>query len=226
MGFWNRYGLIIGVVVVLGLAAFGGWLYWSHHSKEASGAVAEQAQDVLQTLANGGNPNAQKLAALEQADQPGYRAMALLAKAGQLAQQGKTKEAAKSYGDIAANAELEKPYRDLALVRQVALNFEDMQPQQVVNALKPLAVEGNPWFGSAGEMTAIAYMKMGKKDLAGPLFASVAKDVGVPATLRSRARQMAGLLGVDAVDTDPSDATAGAATKEEGGTEDASTDEQ
>src|SRR3546814_18615749 len=76
-----------------------------------------------------------------------------------------------------------------------------LQPQQVVDRLKPLAVEGAPWFGSAGELVAIAYMKMRKPDLAGPLFAAMAKDKDVPQSIRSRARQMAGLLGVDAVET-------------------------
>lgn len=216
-GFWQSYGLMIVAVIVIGLAGFGGWLYWNHSAKEKSGEVAEQAQDVLQTLAGGGNPSAEKMAALEQAEQPGYRAMALLARAGHLAQQGKTKEAAKLYGDIAANAELAQPYRDLGLVRQVALGFEEMEPQQVVDRLKPLAVEGNPWFGSAGEMTAIAYMKMGKKDLAGPMFAAVAKDPKAPATLRSRAGQMAGLLGVDAVETEPAETPETPEGKEEGG---------
>jgi hypothetical protein len=44
-------------------------------------------------------------------------------------------------------------------------------------------------------------MKMRKPDLAGPLFAAMAKDASVPQSIRSRARQMAGLLGVDAVET-------------------------
>jgi hypothetical protein len=49
----------------------------------------------------------------------------------------------------------------------------------------------------------MAYLKQGKNDLAGPLFASIAKDEDVPQTLRSRTRQMAGILGYDAVvDTD------------------------
>ena len=26
--FWQRYGRVLLVVLVLGLAAFGGWLYW------------------------------------------------------------------------------------------------------------------------------------------------------------------------------------------------------
>ena len=139
---------------------------------------------------------------MSNASQPGYRAMALLSKAAMAAQKGDIKTAAKLYGDIAANEELAQPYRDLGTIRQVALSFDTLAPQQVVDRLKPLAIEGNPWFGSAGEMTAIAYMKMRKHDLAGPIFAAIAKDGKAPETLRSRARQMAGLLGVDAVETE------------------------
>jgi hypothetical protein len=45
----------------------------------------------------------------------------------------------------------------------------------------------------------MAYMKQGKRELAGPLFAAIAKDEEVPQSLRSRTRQLAGLLGYDAV---------------------------
>jgi hypothetical protein len=68
-----------------------------------------------------------------------------------------------------------------------------------VARLKPLAEPGKPWFGSAGELLASAYLKQGRKDLAGPLLAAIAKDQTVPASLRARTRQLAGLLGVDAV---------------------------
>jgi len=43
-------------------------------------------------------------------------------------------------------------------------------------------------------------MKQNRNDLAGPLFAAISRDKTVPDSLRRRARQMAGLLGVDAVD--------------------------
>lgn len=203
-GFWNRYGRVLIGLIILGVAAFGGWLYWDHHSKQASGEMAEQAQEVLKTLANGNTPDPAKLSAMAAADQTGYRAMALFGQAGQAAQKGDVKAAARLYADIAANEDLPKPYRDLGTIRHIALNFETLKPEDVVTQLKGLAVEGNPWFGSAGEMTAIAYMKMKKPELAGPIFAAIAKDEQAPETLRSRARQMAGLLGVDAVDTEDS----------------------
>src|SRR3546814_17664152 len=88
-------------------------------------------------------------------------------------------------------------YRNLALVRQTALQFDSLKPAQVIARMKPLAIVGGPWFASAGEMTAIAYLNDNKPDLAGPLFAAIAKDKDAPASARSRAAQMAVALGID-----------------------------
>ena len=202
----------IAAAVVTGLIAFGGWLWWDHHSREVSGEMAEKAQDVLRAAGNGHSPDPQALAALKDASQPGYRAAALLTEAGVAARKGDTAKAASLYGAIAANGDIAQPYRDLATIRKVALGFDQMQPQAVIDTLKPLAVEGNPWFGSAAEMSAIAYMKMGKDNLAGPIFAQIAKQEDLPQTLRARAQQMAGALGVDTVQLDvkPTGASAAA----------------
>ena len=74
-----------------------------------------------------------------------------------------------------------------------------MPPADVVARLQPLAVPGKPYFGSAGELLAMAYLEQGKNREAGALFASIAKDETQPEGLRSRTRQMAGVLGVDAI---------------------------
>jgi hypothetical protein len=93
---------------------------------------------------------------------------------------------------------LAKPYRDLATIRLTALEFDQMKPEDVISRLEPLAKAGNPWFGSAGEMTAMAMLKLGRKSEAGRLFAAMAADKQVPDTIRSRAVQIAGTLGIDA----------------------------
>jgi hypothetical protein len=69
----------------------------------------------------------------------------------------------------------------------------------VIDRLKPFAVAGNPWFGSAGEMSAMAYLKLGRKQEAARIFAAMAKDQKVPESIRTRSVQMAGSLGVDAL---------------------------
>src|SRR5690606_8200865 len=124
---------------------------------------------------------------------------ARMLKAGIAVQQGRNAEAAKLFAAIAADSSAPQPLRDLATIREVAVNFDTMKPDDVISRLKPLAMPGNPWFGSAGELVGLAYLKQGKRDLAGPLFAAIAKDESLPDTLRARARQLAGLLGYDAI---------------------------
>ena len=63
--------------------------------------------------------------------------------------------------------------------------------------LEPLAKPGEPWFGSAGEMTAMALAKQGKGREAGQLFAAIARDNTVPSSIRDRATQLAASFGVD-----------------------------
>ena len=61
-----------------------------------------------------------------------------------------------------------------------------------------LAKAGQPFFGSAGELTGLALVKQGKKAEAGKIFAAIAADREAPETIRTRAAQIAGTLGVDA----------------------------
>lgn len=193
---WQRYGRWMLVGLVAALAVFAGWLWWDKHSQTKAGEAAEKLDVALKATAGSGTPDAAALAALEKDTQPGYRAAARLMKAAGAAQKGSDVEAAGLYGQIAADTGLAQPYRDLALVRQTALQFDKMKPEDVVARLKPLAQAGNPWFGSAGEMSAIAYLRMNKKREAGEMFASMSRDTQVPESIRLRAGQMAGMLGV------------------------------
>ena len=115
-------------------------------------------------------------------------------------QKGESATAAKLFGTLSAASDAPQPLRDLATLRSVAAQYDTLPPSQVVDRLKPLAVPGNPWFGNAGELVGMAYIKQGRRDLAGPLFAAIARDDKTPQTLRRRTRQVAGLLGVDAID--------------------------
>jgi hypothetical protein len=113
-------------------------------------------------------------------------------------QENDAKLAIAKYAAIVADDDLPKPYRDAATIRQTALEFDQLEPQQVIARLEPLVKPGEPWFGSAGEMTALALVKQGKTKQAGELFASLAKDKSVPESIRNRSIQIAGTLGVDA----------------------------
>ncbi len=198
---WKRYGRWIIAAVIVGLALFGAALWWQNDQLEKAGVDGEKLDKVLQATNDGSYASsAEDLTALKASKSDGYRASSLLTAAAIALEKKDLKEAAKLYGVVAADETLAQPWRDLALVRQVATSFDTMKAEDVIARLKPLAIKGNPWFGSAGEMVAIAYMKQGKNDLAGKMFGDMSKDEQVPESIRSRAIKMAGVLGVDVVD--------------------------
>lgn len=194
---WQRYGRIIVVVVVIALAALGGFLWWQHEQRIAAGTAGET---MVQTLKDLGNPAKaadvdKRLGELATGKNEGYAALARLTIAAKALNGGNAKKAVTEYGRIAGDAKVAEPFRDLALIRQTAAEFDTLPPEQVVTRLKPLAVAGNPWFGSAGEMVAMAYLKQGKTDLALPIFKAMAEDEGVPQSIRSRAARIASASG-------------------------------
>lgn len=201
--FWERYGRWLLVLIAAGLLAFGGYIFYRNQLQAAADKQGEQFVDAMDKLRAGQEKAARaELAVLAKADQPGYRAMAQLVEANLLGEDGETKKAIAIYAKVAGDSTLPQTFRDLALVRQTSAEFDTLSPQTVIDRLKPLSKPGNPWFGSAGELTAVSYMKMGKDNLAGPIFAQIAKQDGLPQTQRSRAQQMAGALGVDTVQVD------------------------
>ena len=209
----KRYGIPIVAAVVAGLVGFGGYLLYHENRESKFETRSEELVRAIDALGAGHSGEADKaLAEVADGGNAGTGASANLLRAGIALEQGRKAEAVKLYESVAGNSGVPAPYRDLATIRAVAANFDAMKPDDVIARLKPLAVPGNAWFGSAGELVGAAYLKQGKNDLAGPLFASIAKDKDVPETVRSRARQLAGLLGFDAItDVESLVQTAGAA---------------
>lgn len=198
--FAQRYGVLVVAGLIVVLAAFGAWLWWDSRQEGQLEKGSEELVTALDQLEAGNRDTAdEELAAIAENGAPAAAAGAAMLRAGILIEQGENAEAAEMLFAVADNDDAPEAYRHLATIRAVAATFDSMEPQRVIDRLKPLATPGTPWFGSAGELVGMAYLKQGKNDLAGPLFASIAKDEDVPETLRSRTRQMAGMLGYDAV---------------------------
>jgi hypothetical protein len=193
--FWTRYGKLVAVLIVLGLAGFGGWLLWQHYQ---TGRAEENSERFAQMLksAQSEQLSQEVYAELVKSGGPGYRTQAELVKAALASGKGDTKGAIASFDGIIADASTPQPLKDLALVRRTALVFDQAKPDEVIAALKGLAVPGNPWFGSAGEMVGVAYLKSNKSKEAGEMFASISRDPVVTDSIRLRAGQMASTLGV------------------------------
>lgn len=197
----RRYAKPVGAGLVLGLAALGGYLWWGHYQDQQAATRAEQLTIALDQIEASRTDLANKtLDGLAAGGNTGSAVVARLVEAGLLAGQGKAQDAATRYAAVAADTNAPQPYRDFATLRQVSLNYDQMKPDEVIAKLKPLAAPGAPWFGAAGELLGLAYLKQGKKELAAPLFGAIAKDKDQPESLRARVRQVASQLGFDAVD--------------------------
>jgi hypothetical protein len=176
----KRYAKWIALGVVLFLAAVAGWLYWQERQREQAAKESEQLAEIYRGIGTG-NVKAvpQRLDALAADGTDVTRASALFAAAAMALQQNDRKGAVEKFRAVQNDSGLPQPYRDLALVRLTTIEFDQIKPEEVITRMQPLAKAGEPWFG-------------------GRLFAAIAFDRETPDTIRARAVQLAGSLGVDA----------------------------
>jgi hypothetical protein len=195
----ERYGKWIIAGLVIFLAAIGGYLYWQHRQDQQAIANSEAMSAALDKVGAGNIKGAQAdLIPLSESSNDVTRATALLGRASLATQQNDRKSASEIYTQVAADDGLPQPFRDLATVRGTMIDFDTMKPDEVIARLKPLVEPGKPFYGTAGELTAMAMLAKGDRAGAGRLFAAIAADRQVPQTIRDRAVQIAGSLGIDA----------------------------
>ena len=197
---WTNYGRYIIGIVVIGLLAFAAFLFFTHRSDSDREADSEILVTALDQLEAGNLEEADsRLAPLAEDGEGGAQAQAQMLRAGIALEEGRNAEAAELFQKVAEDGDLPEPLRDLAQLRAVVAAYDTLKPSEVISRLTPLAQEGEPYFGSAGEMIAMAHLDAGDAKKAGALFARIAKDDEVPESIRGRARQMASVLGIDAV---------------------------
>lgn len=199
-GFAARYGKPLVGLLIVGLGAFGGYLWWDDQRETALETTSEELVKALDQLEAGNLDTADTALAPIAEGEGGAAALAKMQRAGIAMQRGDIAAAVTLFDEVAGDESVSATLREAAAIRSVNANFDNLDPQQVIDRLKPYATPGNPWFGSAGELVAMAYLEQDKPELAGPLFAEISKADNVPDTLRSRMRQMAGYLGVDAIE--------------------------
>ena len=205
----QRYGKWIIAALLLFLVAIGGYLYWQHRQNEKAVADSEAMSAALDKVGSGNVKGAEAdLVPLSESSNGITRATALLARASFAIQRSDRKAASDLFNKVAADDGVPQPLRDLATVRAMMTDFDSMKPDDVIARLKPLAEPGKPFFGTAGELTAMAMLAKGDRAGAAALFARIAADEQVPETIRSRAVQVAGSLGVDASASMPGDPAA------------------
>ncbi|WP_345168722.1 tetratricopeptide repeat protein [Sphingomonas daechungensis] len=197
--FFQKNAKWIALAVILFLAAAGGWIYWEQYQNKKAAEESEQLHAIFNDIAQNKRQTVpQRVEKLEKSGNDIVRATALFTSAALSLEKNDRTAAVAKYREIVNDKGLPDAYRDAGNIRLTALEFDTIKPDEVIARMAPLAKAGNPWFGSAGEMTALALLKQGKRAEAGRMFAAVAADTQVPGSIRARAVQVAGTLGVDA----------------------------
>ena len=198
--FFKQYGWPLGIVFVLGMAAFGGFLFWQGSQESELEGQSEALVQAIDELEAGNTDIADGELAVLTDGEGGAATMAAMLRAAIAVENDDPEAAAAMYDEIAANGDLPAALRDVATIRSVTARFDDLDPQEVIDRVGPIAVPDNPYYGSAGELVAHAYIEQDKTDEAGALLLDLAGNEDIPASIRSRARQLAGLMGFDAIE--------------------------
>ena len=198
LSLWQRYGKIGITLLVIALAALAGWLWWHEQQGVKAGVAGEDFARATEQLDVGEGAKARPVLDTLAKDGPGaYAPLARLVQASDAVAAGNKVRALTLLDGVAADTAVAEPLRDAALLKSVQLGFDTLPPATIIARLQPLAVPGNPWFGIAAEMTALAQLKAGKPDDAKPLLTAIVLDNANSATMRGRAAQLALSLGVD-----------------------------
>ena len=205
----KSHGKWVIAAIILLLVAVGGYLFWQDRQKQQVAEQTEVLSGAIDKIGEGNIKGASAdLAPLSSASNDVVRASSELASAALALRQNDRKTALDIYKRIAADDRMPQPYRDLANVRGTMIEYDQMKPDAIIARLSPLAQPGKPFFGSAGEMVALATLARGDRNGAGQMFARIAGDRQVPESIRSRAVQFAGSLGVDATAALPAEPAA------------------
>jgi hypothetical protein len=191
---WQRHGTLIVVLVVLALAAFGGWRYYMWQkasSAEASGVTFEQAISLSKAgKAKEADALFDKLAA---SGSGGYRILASFRSAADRAQSDKP-GAVKAFDALAADANLPQVLRDLARIRAATLQVDSASYQDMASRVEGLASAGGAWRNSARELMGLVSYRTGELESAGKWFDQIVVDREAPPSQRQRAQLMLELV--------------------------------
>lgn len=195
---FQRYGRWVLLGIGVGLAALGGWLWWQADQVKRAEELSERFTQALTQAETGASTEA--VAAFEEigkSSNPSYRALSAFAQAGIALNGGDVARAGTLFKSVADDPKAAQPLRDAATLKYVRAQFDTLPPAEVLKRTEPFLAGDSSWFPIAGELAAMAHLKAGAPEKAGPIFYRIAADERAPASLRARAEQMAATLGQD-----------------------------
>ena len=192
-GLFKRYGWI----AILAILAIVGGAAWNELRSARVQAAAEARGDAVLAALDEGTPEARAAAIGAAAEGQSGDLAALLAMlaAGQASPDQGLASAQERLEALAGAGDLDPIYRDLAVLKSVALAGSDMAPDARVEALEPLTLPGAPYRVLALELVAYAEVDRGDPEAAIDILRDLTEDAETPSGLRQRASQMIVALG-------------------------------
>jgi hypothetical protein len=195
---WERYGgyfVAACILIVVGVGSWRGYQWWQAKEAAQSGAAFEQAL----TLAEAGKHQeaAAAFAKLAADGTAGYRLLARLRQAGELASND-GKAAVAAYDAIAADNRAGPVMQDLAAVR-AGLLLVDTEPYgEVARRLESLTAADRPFRHSAREILALSAWRAGDMAAARRWTDMITSDPLTPPGPRGRAQVLSDLIAANA----------------------------
>jgi hypothetical protein len=195
---WERYGsylIAACIAVVIGVGAWRGYEWWQAKQAAQSGAAFEQAV----TLAESGKHQeaAAAFAKLASDGTPGYRVLARLRQAAELAATDR-KSAVADYDAIATDKRVGQVVQDLAAVRGSFLLVDSAPYSEILQRLEPLTAPDRAFRHSAREILALSAWKAGDMAAAHRWTEMIMSDPQTPPGPRSRAEMLSELIAASA----------------------------
>jgi hypothetical protein len=195
---WERYGgylIAACIVLVIGVGSWRGYEWWQAKQAAQSGAAFEQAVKLAES---GKHQDAAAAFAKLSADgTPGYRMLARLREAAELATSDR-KAAIAAYDAIAADKRAGQVVQDLAAVRAGFLLVDAAPYSEILQRLEAATAADRAFRHSAREILALAAWKAGDMSAARRWTEMIIGDPQTPPGPRSRAEMLSELIAASA----------------------------
>lgn len=192
--FSRRFGPLIIAILVLGVIATGVWRYTEYRRLQSAQAAAASFETAL-TLAREGKAEeaGRAFAALAEGAPDGYRTLARLRAAGELAARD-PEQGLEAWRSLARDAALGPAFQDLARLRAGYILVDRVPYAEALREIEPLASPQQAWRHSARELLGVAALKAGDADAASRWFDLILSDREAPQGVRQRAQGLSGLV--------------------------------
>lgn len=194
---WKKYGPLFVTLIILILAAAGGYEFYKYRSEQIALTEASELEEAL-TMAQEGKISAAAdiLVRLRDKSSSGYRYLAGLHYTDLMLQEKREVEALSSLDTIINDKKAPKPMRDMALFNKIsiAVDLPDADFAALEKELAPLAGSDTAWTASALELSTLIAIRQKDYDKAKASLQRIIGLQNISDTARQRATENLALL--------------------------------